>query len=113
MKKRLQAFLHTYWRKILLSLLAALLVELAYLVMPRETFYRASQQSDAVSIWNEDIKLVNCSVVDGKVVPSDNDPQIYDYNLNGEIGNILIMPGEETTGTTYNQLFYADEEGDI
>lgn len=113
MKKRLQAFLHTYWRKILLSLLAALLVELAYLVMPPETFYRASQQSDAVSIWNEDIKLVNCSVVDGKVVPSDNDPQIYLYNLNGEIANILITLGEETTGTINYQLFYPDEQGDI
>lgn len=113
MKKRLQAFLHTYWRKILLSLLAALLVELAYLVMPPETFYRASQQSDAVSIWNEDIKLVNCSIVDGKVVPSDNDPQIYLYNLNGEIANILITLGEETTGTINYQLFYPDEQGDV
>lgn len=113
MKERLQAFLHTYWRKILLSLLAALLVELAYLVMPPETFYRASQQSDAVSIWNEDIKLVNCSIVDGKVVPSDNDPQIYLYNLNGEIANILITLGEETTGTINYQLFYPDEQGDV
>ncbi len=113
MKERLQAFLHTYWRKILLSLLAALLVELAYLVMPPETFYRASQQNDAVSIWNEDIKLVNCSIVDGKVVPSDNDPQIYLYNLNGEIANILITLGEETTGTTNYQLFYPDEQGDV
>ena len=113
MKERLQAFLHTYWRKILLSLLAALLVELAYLVMPPETFYRASQQNDAVSIWNEDIKLVNCSIVDGKVVPSDNDPQIYLYNLNGEIANILITLGEETTGTINYQLFYPDEQGDV
>ena len=113
MKERLQAFLHTYWRKILLSLLAALLVELAYLVMPPETFYRVSQQNDAVSIWNEDIKLVNCSIVDGKVVPSDNDPQIYLYNLNGEIANILITLGEETTGTTNYQLFYPDEQGDV
>ncbi len=113
MKERLQAFLHTYWRKILLSLLAALLVELAYLVMPPETFYRASQQNDAISIWNEDIKLVNCSIVDGKVVPSDNDPQIYLYSLNGEVANILITLGEETTGTINYQLFYPDEQGDV
>ena len=113
MKKRLQAFLHTYWRKILLSLLAALLVELAYLVMPPETLYQTFRQNEAISVWNEDVTLVHCGIIDGKVVPSDNDPQIYLYSLNGEIANILITLQEETVGTTNYQLFYPDEQGDI
>ena len=113
MKKRLQAFLHTYWRKILLSLLAALAVEIAYLVAPPETLYQTFRQNEAISVWNEDVTLVHCGIIDGKVVPSDNDPQIYLYSLNGEIANILITLQEETVGTTNYQLFYPDEQGDI
>ncbi|MEI3035438.1 MAG: hypothetical protein V8T62_00445 [Oscillospiraceae bacterium] len=70
MKERLQILLRDSWRKILLSLIAALAVEIAYLAAPPEMFYQASQQNNAVSIWNEEVQLVHCSMVDGKVVPS-------------------------------------------
>ena len=53
MKERLQMLLRDSWRKILLSLIAALAVEIAYLAAPPEMFYQASQQNNAVSIWNE------------------------------------------------------------
>lgn len=113
MKERLQILLRDSWRKILLSLIAALAVEIAYLAAPPEMFYQASQQNDAVSIWNEEVQLVHCSMVDGKVVPSDNDPQIYFKGLEGEINNVLITLREETTGTVNYQLFYQDEQGAV
>ena len=113
MKERLQILLRDSWRKILLSLIAALAVEIAYLAAPPEMFYQASQQNDAVSIWNEEVQLVHCSMVDGKVVPSNNDPQIYFRGLEGEINNILISLREETTGTVNYQLFYPDEQGAV
>ncbi len=113
MKERLQMLLRDSWRKILLSLIAALAVEIAYLAAPPEMFYQASQQNDAVSIWNEEVQLVHCSMVDGKVVPSDNDPQIYFRGLEGEINNILITLREETTGAVNYQLFYPDEQGAV
>ena len=113
MKERLQMLLRDSWRKILLSLIAALAVEIAYLAAPPEMFYQASQQNNAVSIWNEEVQLVHCSMVDGKVVPSDNDPQIYFRGLEGEINNVLITLREETTGTVNYQLFYQDEQGAV
>ena len=113
MKERLQMLLRDSWRKILLSLIAALAVEIAYLAAPPETLYQVSQQNNAVSIWNEEVQLVHCSMVDGKVVPSDNDPQIYFRGLEGEINNILITLREETTGAVNYQLFYPDEQGAV
>lgn len=50
-------------------------------------------------------KLVHCSMVDGKVVPSDNDPQIYFKGLEGEINNVLITLREETTARSTISCF--------
>ena len=63
MKERLQMLLRDSGRKILLSLIAALAVEIAYLAAPPEMFYQASQQNNAVSIWNEEVQLVHCRFI--------------------------------------------------
>jgi len=113
MKENLRSFFLSKSRIVLFSFIAAMLIEVFYLLVPFETVYRAAQQDDAVSIWNGNAVYVNCSMEDGKVVPSDNDPQIYFRGLEGEINNILITLREETTSTVNYQLFYPDEQGAV
>lgn len=113
MKENLRSFFLSKSRIVLFSFIAAMLIEVFYLLVPFGTVYRAAQQDDAVSIWNGNAVYVNCSMEDGKVVPTDNDPQIYLYGLQGEISNFFITLEEETSSTVNYELFYPDEQGNL